>query len=191
MHNQAEHWQEWQTAFGDWTGFGHPAELHGLVTGVVCVAAPPNRAGWQALLAGLEVEAADDDGGWRLLEDEGQDLSAALAEDNLDFEPLLPDDDQPLWLRVQALGAWCSGLLLGFALAGGQVRADENDLINDVQDIGQMDWEGQADDEDGENDYADLLEFVRLVPVSLSMGRNKPAAAKTALVVDTMAPRPS
>lgn len=173
MHNQSAYWQEWQQSFGDWAEFGHAAELHGLVTGVVCVVQPPDQAGWRTLLAHLDVTLAEDSAVWRLLEDEGQDLAESLAEDNLDFEPLLPDDEQPLAERLQALASWCSGLLLGFALAGGKVRADEQELIGDVQDISGLDWQDQPADEEAENDYADLLEFVRLVPVSLAMGRSK------------------
>lgn len=206
MHDQSTYWQEWQQTFAGWVEFSHPAELHGLVTGVVCVLQPPGQDGWQALLAGLDVAGpaeGSDDPVWRLLVDEGQDLAEALDEDNLDFEPLLPDDEQPLPERVQALAAWCSGLLLGFALAGGQVRSDEQELIADLQELSALDWEVQDSDEASENDYADLLEFVRLVPVSLSMGRTKAgqlpgpgkATARTRkalpLTVDASAAKPS
>ena len=206
MHDQSTYWQEWQQTIAGWVEFSHPAELHGLVTGVVCVLQPPGQDGWQALLAGLDVAGpaeGSDDPAWRLLVDEGQDLAEALDEDNLDFEPLLPDDEQPLPERVQALAAWCSGLLLGFALAGGQERSDEQELIADLQELSALDWEVQDSDEASENDYADLLEFVRLVPVSLSMGRTKAgqlpgpgkATARTRkalpLTVDASAAKPS
>jgi len=35
----------------------------------------------------------------------------------MDFQPLLPDDEHALDARVEALGAWCQGFLYGFGAA--------------------------------------------------------------------------
>ncbi len=40
-----------------------------------------------------------------------------------------------------------------------------------------VEFEDSDDDEEGEESYQELYEFVRLIPVSLSMGRTKVAVS--------------
>ncbi len=64
-------------------------------------------------------------------------------------------------------------MVLGFGLASGHIRSDEMELIEHLQDVAAVEFEDSDDDEEGENSYEELYEFVRLIPVSLSMGRKK------------------
>lgn len=67
-------------------------------------------------------------------------------------------------------------------MASGQLRPDEAELLQDLQEVAAVEFESDDDDEDGEAGYADLLEFVRLIPVSLALGREKHALAYYSLV---------
>lgn len=147
-------------------------ELHGVLVGLLAAGARLNRA---ALIKTLEAHAdpasAFQDGViaalWQLqlktLED--------LGDDELVFQPMLPDDDDDLAQRVIALGDFCRGLLAGFglgaqashpALAQESVRETLQDLVN----IAQVDSVDEPD-EDGEIAYAELHEFVRLAVIHL------------------------
>ncbi|MBP8064179.1 MAG: UPF0149 family protein, partial [Acinetobacter sp.] len=105
-----------------------------------------------------------------------------LSEDELDYLPMLPDDEHALSERVQALADWCAGVVLGFGLASGHIRADEQELIENLQDVAAVEFEDSDDDDEGEESYQELYEFVRLIPVSLAMGRKKVAIDETPLL---------
>lgn len=180
MQDDISGWNEWEAAFKDIPELASPSELHGLLMGIVTVAQAPTSDEWQYLLqqldfAPLEAQAL------QLLVDEAEDAAAALADDSLDYMPMLPDDQHSLEQRVQCLADWCNGVVLGFGLASGQLRDNESELLQDLQDVAAVEFEDGDDDEEGEASYADLVEFVRLIPVSLATGRQKQALANTAI----------
>lgn len=186
MQDDISGWNDWSGAFHAIPELNSPSELHGLMTGMLCVAQAPTAEQWQNVLAQLGFEPLAEQP-LQLLTEEAEDLAHALADAELDYMPLLPDDEHPLSERVEALSDWCSGLLLGFGLAGGAVRADEAELLSDVQQIATINFDGESDDdEDGEISYADLVEFVRLIPLSLSTGRPKVSLQKSALLANTV-----
>ncbi|XID75428.1 UPF0149 family protein [Alkanindiges sp. WGS2144] len=180
MQDDISGWNEWEAAFKDIPELASPSELHGLVMGIVSVAQAPTIEEWQYILQQLDVEplAAQ---ALQLLADEAEDVAAALADDSLDYMPMLPDDQHLLAERVQALADWCNGVVLGFGLASGHLRTDEAELLQDLQEVAAVEFEAEDDDEEGEASYADLVEFVRLIPVSLATGRKKHALVDTAL----------
>lgn len=180
MQDDISGWNEWDAAFGLIPELTGASELHGLLMGIVTVAQAPTGEEWQHILQQLAFEPLSDEA-LQLLTDEGEDAAAALEDDTLDYMPMLPDDQHLLEERVQALADWCNGVVLGFGLASGQLRPDEAELLQDLQEVAAVEFESSDDDEDGEAGYADLLEFVRLIPVSLALGREKHALADTAL----------
>lgn len=180
MQDDISGWNEWEAAFGLIPELAGASELHGLLMGIVTVAQAPTGEEWQHILQQLAFEPLSDEA-LQLLTDEGEDAAAALEDDTLDYMPMLPDDQHLLEERVQALADWCNGVVLGFGLASGQLRPDEAELLQDLQEVAAVEFESDDNDEDGEAGYVDLLEFVRLIPVSLALGREKHALADTAL----------
>ncbi|ENW89716.1 MULTISPECIES: UPF0149 family protein [Acinetobacter] len=181
MQDDISGWSEWYRNFSMIEEISSPSELHGLLTGIVCVTNAPTEAEWQQILATLNVpelspEALD------ILTGEAEDVAHALSEDELDYLPLLPDDEHVLQERVQALADWCAGVVLGFGLASGHIRSDELELIEHLQDVAAVEFEDSDNDEEGEDSYQELYEFVRLIPVSLSVGRKKIAVDESSLL---------
>ena len=172
MQDDISGWSEWNNTFSGIDEISSPSELHGLLTGIVCVTQAPTREEWQQILETLNVPALDDQA-LRILTDEAEDCAHALADDSLDYIPLLPDDSHALSERVQALADWSAGVVLGFGLASGQIRKDEMEWIEHLQDIASVEFEDSDDDAEGEASYEEIYEFVRLIPVSLSTGREK------------------
>ncbi|ENU80436.1 UPF0149 family protein [Acinetobacter sp. ANC 4636] len=181
MQDDISGWSEWERNFSSIEEVSSPSELHGLLTGIVCVTQPPNRDEWLQILATLHVPAPNEDA-LVLLSDEAEDVAHALSEDELDYLPLLPDDEHILQERVQALADWCAGVVLGFGLASGHLRQDEMELIEHLQEVAAVEFEDSDNDEEGEISYQELYEFVRLIPVSLSIGRKKVEIAETPLL---------
>ena len=128
MQDDISGWSEWERNFSSIEEISSPSELHGLLTGIVCVTQPPSRDEWLQILATLNVPAPNEDA-LVLLSDEAEDVAHALSEDELDYLPLLPDDEHILQERVQALADWCAGVVLGFGLASGHIRSNEQELI--------------------------------------------------------------
>ena len=181
MQDDISGWTDWNAHFEGIEEISSPSELHGLLTGIVCVTEAPTREEWSQILTTLNVRELSEDA-LALLTDEAEDVVHALSEDELDYLPMLPDDEHLLQERVQALSDWCAGVVLGFGLASGHVRSDERELIEHLQDVAAVEFEDSDNDEEGESSYEELYEFVRLIPVSLSIGRKKITVAESSLL---------
>jgi hypothetical protein len=85
------------------------------------------------------------------------------------IELLLPDDDQPLADRLDALSRWCRSFLVGLGLSGlsgdTQLSPDVTEAMRDLAEIALVDSTTEAT-EDAEASLTELIEFVR-VAVSL------------------------
>lgn len=149
------------------------SELHGVLTGLLAGGARLNRkALTKALESHTEADQAFDDefvaSLWQLQLQTLEELNAS----ELEFEPLLPDDDEDLAARVMALSDWCQGFLVGFGTA---VRPNDTRLhdesvketLQDVVHIANVDSQAQHDDEADETAYAELFEFVRMAAIHL------------------------
>lgn len=181
MQDDISGWTDWNAHFEGIDEISSPSELHGLLTGIVCVTEAPTREEWSQILTTLNVPELSEDA-LTLLTDEAEDVVHALSDDELDYIPMLPDDEHLLQERVQALSDWCAGVVLGFGLASGNIRADELELIENLQDIAAVEFEDSDNDEEGESSYEELYEFVRLIPVSLSIGRKKITVTESSLL---------
>lgn len=139
------------------------AELHGTVCGMaVCLGDAVPVADVVELLG---VDALSD-------QDSVEEFVAACVADlqaeDMSFAPLLPGDEAALEARLEALGQWCSGFLAGLA-AGlarrGTASLDDcpeevREIVRDMAAIAQV--EAQPPQEDGESDFVELAEFVKV-----------------------------
>ncbi|RUP36144.1 MAG: YecA family protein [Acinetobacter sp.] len=181
MQDDISGWTEWNAYFDEIDEISSPSELHGLLTGIVCVTQAPTTDEWSQILNTLNVPALKAEA-LESLTDEAEDVAHALSDDELDYLPMLPDDNHLLADRVQALADWCAGVVLGFGLASGNIRVEEQELIEHLQDVAAVEFEDSDNDEEGEESYQELYEFVRLIPVSLSIGRSKIPVAESSLL---------
>ena len=92
-----------------------------------------------------------------------------LAEFLFELEMLLPNDEEPLPSRAEALTLWCQGLLTGLKLADIQVEgrkpSELTEAINDIIQIAKMSYEQVVASEEDEEAYTELVEFVRMAVV--------------------------
>ena len=181
MQDDISGWSEWNAHFDGIEEISSPSELHGLLTGIVCVTQAPTKDEWSQILNTLNVPALQPEA-LESLTDEAEDVAHALSDDELDYLPMLPDDSHLLVDRVPALADWCAGVVLGFGLASGHIRGEEQELIEHLQDVAAVEFEDSDNDAEGEESYQELYEFVRLIPVSLSVGRKKVEVEETPLL---------
>lgn len=91
---------------------------------------------------------------------------SVLAELDMEFTPLLPDDEEPLADRVESLATWCSGFLYGFGASGTAPAAaregDVAEVLADLAELSRVGAVGSAGNEVEEEAYADLVEFLRV-----------------------------
>lgn len=95
-----------------------------------------------------------------------QESTRQLNDPNCDFHLLLPDDESDLNVRLEALGEWCQGFLIGLAQAGisdyDKLPEEAGEICQDLLEIAQAsNYALESDDED-EASYTDLEEYVRV-----------------------------
>ena len=142
------------------------AEAHGALCGALAADARFDPEAW---IAGLvPPESASDDAlrTRNLLATLVEETQAALAAQDLEFEPLLPDDDAPLARRVAALADWCGGFLYGvgtggLSLADGDVPETVEEVVRDFGEISRASIDGEESEESNEASYAEIVEYLR------------------------------
>jgi len=150
------------------------AEAHGALCGMLCARGTVELSEWVDHVVGEQEQGSE------LLHDvvhKLSDLHQATLEMMNDvtgeFRLLLPDDDEPLPERVDALAAWCQGFVYGLAAGGiteeSELPEDTNELLNDMIEISRArhdaDDEEEAEESDANDDevaYMEIEEYVRV-----------------------------
>jgi uncharacterized protein YgfB (UPF0149 family) len=142
----------------------HAAEAHGCLCGALCMRSPFRVADWLDELLESPADDTHPDSHSTLLGLYEQ-TSSALEGTQMEFTPLLPDDDDPLVERVEALGAWCQGFLYGFGAVtpapGARFPADVDEVLRDFAEISRAGAVGSQSEQVEEEAYAELVEYVR------------------------------
>jgi uncharacterized protein len=141
------------------------SELHGSLCGYLAGGGSLKHT---SVLAALQLDGeataptSDDQA---LLDRLARQCESELADPELGFEPLLPEDDRPLTERAEAMVEWCRGFLGGFGLAGASAHATLSDEAQEVlRDLGTIaassfDFGNEDEDEDA---LIEVQEFVRI-----------------------------
>ena len=160
--------------------------LHGAITGLACAGIAPSHAVWLEHLS----ECLD---GAEL--DEHSDAMSALqtlverdlADGELGFQLLLPDGEEFLSVRAQALARWSENFVCGFVAVTRELSEEDREVLNDIAAISQID-DGESAEEtasdllksanrselnnpenaaSNERDFFELCEYVRMAAMDL------------------------
>ena len=171
------------------TASGHnvsPAELHGVLLGRSAAGAGFEPDSWLADAADvLQSEQEISDNVRNALIGLQEMVKGELTSDDMTVVLLLPSDDAPLAERAAALGEWCQGFLSGFGLnyRDNALSKEGKEVLQDIAAIAQV-QDALEESEDGESDYMEVMEYLRVAPLLLFTETKKtiePAAAKPSL----------
>lgn len=137
-------------------------EAHGTMVGAFCASTAYTLDDWLR-----EVFPEGEAGAARAELQEWFDATAAaLRSSDLQFEPLLPDDETPVSDRAAALGQWCQGFLYGLGTNPipdiERLPAEIGEVVRDLTAITQVSVDDSDGTEANESAYAELVEFVRI-----------------------------
>lgn len=147
-------------------------ESHGALCGMLCAQGAIEATQWMLQVLGEHEESS------KVLQDVGKQLLQIhqisieqMNDIDVEFELMLPDDDEPLEDRVEALGMWCQGFVYGLAVGGitedTELPEDSKELIKDILEISRagyvIDDEAEVDvTEDDEVAFMEVCEYVRM-----------------------------
>ncbi len=151
-------------------------ESHGALCGMLCAQGATDASQWMLSVLGEheETSTALQQVGKKLLKIHKITVEQ-MNDTDADFELMLPDDDEPLDMRVEALGMWCQGFVYGLAVGGIKedtvLPDDSKELIQDILEISRAGYiadneaELATDEEDSEEDevaFMEVCEYVRV-----------------------------
>ncbi len=146
------------------------AQAHGLLTGRLAVAGVPAGPDWLLqVLEGVEENNALRTETQALLDKLYQGTYWQLTERLSEFEPLMPDDGDDIALRTVAMAHWCEGFLHGLVSGDHGEELKErlgaeplSDIIKDMLQITRAGLDEDADSEDNEAAFTELVEYLRV-----------------------------
>ncbi len=149
--------------------FNSVSELHGVICGQLCAGGKQGDATLTWHLLGLENKPS------KIMSDLIIRLQLNIREqldaDDFSFQILLPDDDEEPALRLHALSDWCEGFISGFggAFAKGDssLLEETREVLKDFTAIANVDDSEQDEIENGEQDFMEVLEYVRMATYSV------------------------
>ena len=103
------------------------------------------------------------------------DTREQLANDELGFALLLPDEDTDFGARLAGLSAWCQGFVYGVGVAGladaRGLDAEAREYLSDLVEIGKLSADEEGGDE-AELQFAEVAEHVRTAALLLNESLN-------------------
>ncbi len=152
-------------------------ESHGALCGMLCAQGATDVAQWMLHVLGEREEGSKDlQQAGKMLLHIHQVTVEQMNDSDVQFDLMLPDDDESLEARVEALGVWCQGFVYGLAAGGVKedtdLPEDSKELIKDILEISRAGY--AADDEaelnasvenDSDEDevaFMEVSEYVRM-----------------------------
>ncbi len=175
-----------QRLLTDQRSLADAAEAHGTLTGSLCAAVGYRFEDW---MHEILPEGRADGLSTAALRQLYLDTAGSLEGQEMEFELLLPEDEQPIDSRTNALGQWCQGFLYGLGTSALQdasaLPGEVGDIVRDLTEISHVGVDDGQSEETNESAYAELVEFVRvgvqLVFEELTPLRDQPLPPQAAL----------
>lgn len=141
-----------------------PAEMHGLISGLICGGSGDR---WQTQVHDLTNEGMAWSQVLALPLQELHDATGnALEDDGFLFQLYLPeDDDISVFDRADALAGWVNHFLLGLGVTQpklDKVKGETGEAIDDLRTIAQLGYDEDEDQEELEQSLEEVVEYVRV-----------------------------
>jgi len=143
----------------------HPVEVHGALVGLICGGVEQSPKGWiEPLLELMNDGQPLSPTLQALVEQLYQDAVTRLSDTDFGFSPMLPEEEETLAKRVEALSLWVQSFLTGIAFIQPKLNKaskDVREVIQDLSEIAQVEFD-VAEDEESEAALIELMEFTRM-----------------------------
>jgi uncharacterized protein YgfB (UPF0149 family) len=165
-------YEELSIQLEDWAGISSSSEIHGLVSGLASVGHAADFGLVETVVKRHIDESECPSQAQQGLQAMQETVLEQLDDTNFAFETLIPNDDEELFVRVQALAEWCQGFLVGF---GTGVKANElefsdeaQEVLRDLVEISKVDPDREeTPEEEDEVALNELEEYVRTAVMML------------------------
>lgn len=145
----------------------NPAQVHGLLCGLICVLPLHVDYDWKKHVLGINSKPAAVEVLERLYEATYQELH----EFSFEFSLLLPDDKLDINSRTESLGLWCQGFLIGLQqsdeMTWQSISEEMENALTDITEIAKVDFGDIMKNEEDETAYFELVEYVRLAALMI------------------------
>jgi len=143
------------------------SEAHGALCGMLCAAGKVELSTWlEQVFEAFDVNDMLVKEASQLLVGLFNNTQAQLNNSDADFQMLMPDDQDSLAQRTEALAMWCQGFTYGL-VAGGlkkdqKLPTDTAELIADMVEIARAGHDLGDDSDEDEDAFMHLHEYVRM-----------------------------
>ena len=149
--------------------FNSVSELHGIICGQICAGGKQGDATLTWHLLGMENKPS------KIMSDLiirlQLNIQEQLEADDFSLQLLLPDDNEELPIRLHAMSNWCEGFISGFggafAKGDGSLLEETREVLKDFTAIANVDDSEHGEIENAEQDYMEVLEYVRMATYSV------------------------
>lgn len=162
------------------------AECHGVLCGMICGETGKTAGDFLTHLATLELLDEPGLAMNEVMQEAFDSTLQQLEDEEMQFALWLPDDDEPLEDRTDALAQWCTGFLAGLGLGGEMPEISEEaaEALTDLQQIARAAYSGLDDEEnlseevedEDEKAFTEIVEYVRVVTMMLREELRGPGA---------------
>lgn len=143
----------------------HASEIHGVLTGLICAGFTFEDQNYIGMLSDLFNNGDLFPAPVKVLITQMySELWADILDNNYAFQLMLPDDDDSIMERGNALSHWVQGFNLGFGLQQKNTPVTSNEIkevLSDFSEIANLSDE-MEEDEDTEQAYFEINEYVRI-----------------------------
>ncbi|MFI4937089.1 MAG: UPF0149 family protein [Candidatus Berkiellales bacterium] len=143
-----------------------PAYIHGMMMGLLSIKQPPYSQSWEQLQQEIPFLQEKKHIAYKSFNTLFNLTASSLDQNTGRIELMLPDIDEPLSIRLKALGEWCEGYLVGIKITGIPfeelleipiVKEVLTDLVQ-IQELSPL----ALGSEENEKNYVELVEFVNV-----------------------------
>lgn len=139
------------------------AEIHGMTCALVCRGRRDSRVEDWSLLVGDAAASTDVQ---RVLKSLLSVTLKTLESDEFVFEPLLPADDIPISLRIEAVSDWCDGFMQAYlSIEGVRASGPASEAVDDIVALAEI----VPDDNDAETQKRNLAEVIEYLRVATQL----------------------
>ncbi len=146
------------------------AESHGLLCGLLCCQQAETAGDFLDHLVAMKLLADTSGALGSVMVEAWETTRRQMDDEDMGFQLWLPDDDEPLEDRTVSLAQWCAGFLagLGSACSLESLSGPAREALEDLIEISRAELGAeQGGGEEEEAAYAEIVEYVRVVALTL------------------------